>query len=112
MEKTIKEWLSELPEGIREKALNNADTGMLDMFSASAHEALSVAFIWESSPEGTHYWKSVHSTIFTGNPFPDELTALRKENQEARELLKEAKESVNEAADFELADRISFFLSK
>lgn len=71
MKKTIREWLNELPEGIREKAINNTlanykkfDEDNNASFIDDATEdnmtsALYSAFIFGKTPEGFSYWNSI-----------------------------------------------------
>jgi hypothetical protein len=57
--KTNAEWLINLPEPYRLKAIRNAERDdMLGMKSSSLEAAL-LAFVWETSPEGHAYWKKV-----------------------------------------------------
>ena len=61
--KTIREWLNELPEPIRSRAIRNAENchkPLLDKSEISLREAVSAAFIWINTPEGLGYWSSVH----------------------------------------------------
>src|ERR1041385_1819313 len=76
MSKTIKEWLSELPEPYKGKALAHAklaDT-LDDSGYNSVQIALFCAFDWTDTPEdeGYHYWKKIHA-----NPLPRITSALQ-----------------------------------
>jgi len=61
MTKTIKEWLSELPDGYRERALANTDKDMAKDMEASMSSALVTGFNWREKSEGFAFWASVHS---------------------------------------------------
>lgn len=61
--KTIKDWLQELPEDIKEKALLNYSTedpskedDNYDLMS----EALFCAFVWSGTPEGHDFWENLY----------------------------------------------------
>lgn len=58
--KTIREWLSELPEPERTQALENMmnDLGCVEMPSMSG--AIKTAFRWAMSPEGMNYWNEIY----------------------------------------------------
>lgn len=58
-EKTIKEWLQELPEELREKALGYTHEELLDIEISSLRGALYGAFAWEETPEGHTYWCNI-----------------------------------------------------
>ncbi len=70
MEKTIKEWLEELPDGYRERAIVNTEEGMLDASRSTLLDAIYGAFIWEDSPEGHWFWKDVFDHYAKGTPLP------------------------------------------
>src|SRR5690625_3421781 len=60
-EKTIREWLEELPDGYRELALKNydpeyCDTGVNIIDLAGA---VMWGFSWEDTPEGQVFWDAV-----------------------------------------------------
>lgn len=64
--KKIKEWLKELPEEHREKAIRNCEkdicyTGYT--YEDSLADALCEAFIWRSTIEGYEYWKNVYNSL-------------------------------------------------
>lgn len=63
MQKTIKEWLEELPEPYSTQALNNADEFLLDCTKETQPEALKVAFIWSTTKEGHDYWSQLSETL-------------------------------------------------
>src|SRR5690554_5900850 len=57
-EKTIREWLEELPDGYRELALKNHDGLIVSNLSTAIMEA----FHWRRTPEGEghKFWEAVH----------------------------------------------------
>lgn len=61
--KTIKEWLSELPEPYKTKALANASKAVLKEEEPDLNQALRAAFIWETAPEGKVYWDNVTDAL-------------------------------------------------
>jgi len=60
--KTIKEWLSELPEPARSQALDNYE-GPENRMASSILEALMIAFIWEATVEGWDYWNNIYEEL-------------------------------------------------
>lgn len=63
MEKTIKQWLNELPEPARSRALKNAYSITLDYRTNSIKDALERSFIWEATPEGFGYWYLISDNL-------------------------------------------------
>lgn len=61
MTKTVKEWLEELPYGMRQEALKMCNCPDMQMDSLSS--AISVAFYWRDSPSGVSYWSGVHDGL-------------------------------------------------
>jgi hypothetical protein len=64
--KTIREWLGDLPEPHRAKALKNLDTipdSWPDKYVENMELALIEAFCWECSPEGDGYWEAVYQNL-------------------------------------------------
>lgn len=59
-EKTIKEWLEELPDGYRERALANCDRA--EDVASSMDEAIYCAFDWNHTSEGVDFW--AHMLIY------------------------------------------------
>ncbi len=58
--KTIREWLEELPEPYRGQALaNGEDSSLLDVDHETLYEALADLFVWEDSPQGDEYWRTL-----------------------------------------------------
>lgn len=58
--KTIKEWLEELPDGYRERALENLNPNVASDLVYSIGDAISGAFIWDCSQEGEDFWSDVY----------------------------------------------------
>lgn len=77
MQKTIKEWLLELPDGYRKLAFANK-TRMLHELKSSMHEAINFGLSWYNSNEGDVFWRDVYSHYFAiatnsrrnGTPLP------------------------------------------
>lgn len=69
MRKTVEEWLNELPEHIKEKALVNLCEAedynkdniedILEEPEDSLWDAIAGSFIWTGTPEGNDFWKNV-----------------------------------------------------
>lgn len=57
--KKTKEWLSELPTEVSEKAIANTPANVLDSEADSLKTALFHAFQWDNSPEGFEYWDKI-----------------------------------------------------
>lgn len=57
--KTIREWLMELPDGYRERAVANTDPSKLCSDCRSTWSAVGEAFDWSESPEGHSFWSRV-----------------------------------------------------
>ena len=71
MSKTIKEWLMELPEGYRERALANMGEHCEVAVCKSMKEAINGAFGWDESQEGPDFWVKVHyHYAYGGTPLP------------------------------------------
>ena len=59
--KTIKEWLEELPDGYRERALSYTNEDILDVsYIDSIVDALNAAFTWGNTREGHKFWLEVY----------------------------------------------------
>lgn len=72
--KTIPEWLNELPDGYRERALVNhmeyfKDTKATQKYD-SMDSALTDAFVWSNTAEGNKFWESVYDHYDEGTPLP------------------------------------------
>lgn len=61
--KTYYDWLSELPEPYRVKALSNTKIDKLKSPCANLQNAVGSSFIWKHSPEGTKYWATLYKTL-------------------------------------------------
>ena len=60
--KTIREWLNELTEPYRSRAIRNAVNTLnplLDLSQVSMEDAIWGAFDWNKTPEGHDFWYSV-----------------------------------------------------
>jgi len=58
-EKRISEWLEELPEPIRTKALDNfKEQNCKNIKVSSLLSAIAMGFVWSKTPEGSNYWNS------------------------------------------------------
>ena len=54
--KTIRQWLSELPEPYRTQSLDNLPSKSNIEKVSSMQAALINGFEWDKSPQGTQYW--------------------------------------------------------
>jgi hypothetical protein len=62
--KTIREWLNELPEDVRDKAIANTSEELLKFEeSEDLRDALLAAFIWMPSNEGFDYWFKIYTLL-------------------------------------------------
>lgn len=67
--KTIRELLMELPEDVRDAAINNCialnPTGVINEISKrqDLYGAISCAFFWAESPEGHDFWENIQSKL-------------------------------------------------
>lgn len=61
--KTIREWLEELPEPYRSEALENMTEGGGYKMKESLKAAIGDAFIWQSTPQGYHYWYNLKNSL-------------------------------------------------
>lgn len=55
-EKTVREWLNELPEPIRTRALRNEDGDFTDKIVPTLQDAIKLYFLWQDTEEDTGYW--------------------------------------------------------
>lgn len=58
-EKTVREWLNELPEPIRTRALKNDDGEFTYKNDFTLEDSLLKSFFWDETKEGEHYWRLV-----------------------------------------------------
>lgn len=70
MEKTIQEWLMELPDGYRERALANMDEGKRHTIVENMEDAIWEGLGWGRTPEGYDFWCGVYSHYAIGTPLP------------------------------------------
>jgi hypothetical protein len=61
--KKIREWLNELPQEIKEKALANTSSAVADTDEPSLSEAIAASFSWGNSPEGHDYWSDIYKSL-------------------------------------------------
>jgi len=54
--KKINYYLNQLPEPYRSQAISNTDESHLNAFATNLSNALSRAFIWRNTLEGSDYW--------------------------------------------------------
>jgi hypothetical protein len=67
---TVREWLEQLPDGYRERAMKNCARPTIVPSCSCARDALLAAFTWSSSPEGSDFWAGVCRHIEHGEPLP------------------------------------------
>ena len=79
MTKTIKEWLSELPEPYRTKAIENCKASER-VRPSSLKEALCGAFSWLDTPQGYDYWAEVYKRAEAGE-FDRKPTTMKKQTK-------------------------------
>ena len=71
MRKTIKEWLEELPDGYRERALNHAANNTRELaIEKSIDGALAGGFVWKETLEGKEFWHDVAMHYSSDLPLP------------------------------------------
>lgn len=83
MEKTVLEYLQDLPDGYRERAIANTKKQALDFFKdpdrvdrlfaspgKSLKNAIVESFIWFLSPEEDDFWRAVFNWANSGEPLP------------------------------------------
>ena len=100
MNKTIKQWLEELPEPYRSQALEN-------MSENSEVESLCIAimkaFDWDESPQGSKYWLSVYN-----GGFPK----LKSNREIAEEIWDEIASLLVDSEHLDYTDEIEAVLNK
>lgn len=62
-QKTVKQWLEQLKEPYKTKAINNTKDNVLNLTAFSLHSALMMAFVFHSSFEGNDYWWDVIGSL-------------------------------------------------
>lgn len=79
-EKTIREWLKELPEPYKTQAINNSTEERLNKVEPDLLHALVFAFNLSDAPEGTHYWRELFQDLYikTNNPEEYEIRMTAK----------------------------------
>ena len=60
MNKTIEQWLQELPEPFREQAMSNMGPNEAEKEVEYISVALGRGFYWHDTDEGWDYWNSLH----------------------------------------------------
>lgn len=63
-EKIIKQWLEELPEPARSKAIKNTPLVDLKKKVDCLSDAVAEAFNWHESPEGQDYWDELWLSLY------------------------------------------------
>ena len=61
--KTIFNWLAELKQPYKTKAIDNTSPNNLTYERNSLHQAVLGAFEWDKSPEGDEYWRNLYNAI-------------------------------------------------
>jgi len=69
-EKTIEQWLQQLPEPARSQALTNMWWEDRNSRYPSLEQALPQAFNWSRSPEKYKYWHNIHAGLIGNDPLP------------------------------------------
>ena len=59
VQRTIGQWFEMLPDGYRQRALFNTPDAVLRENVDSMADAISGAFTWYASPEGSRFWEGV-----------------------------------------------------
>ncbi len=57
--KTMLEWLNELPEPYKTKAINNTHKRLQQMQILNMKHAIGSAFMWANTDERYDYWKQI-----------------------------------------------------
>lgn len=69
-DKTVIEWLEELPEEYRERAINQSVKRSATATSSSLEKALLEFSIWEETKEGHPFWQNVLMHYLLGRDLP------------------------------------------
>jgi hypothetical protein len=86
MTKTIKQWLSELPEPYRTEALHNLEVCPWygpEAAKDSLSEALSIGFWWDCTKRGLDYWLAIYIRARAGE-FDIKPTTMKKQTTKKR----------------------------
>lgn len=107
--KTIKEWLEELPEPYRSKALGYCDNPTLYSLSHSLEGTLLRAFTWDDTAEGPKYWERVSREDYPEEPVKIEKGEFTLEigGLTRKELLTCAREYLSEHRSPDSAEYLS-----
>ena len=70
MEKTIKEWFNELPDGYRERALCNLKEPECEWIVEYMDDALCAGFDWNETSEGVGFWAGLCTHYALGTTLP------------------------------------------
>lgn len=95
-EKTVRDWLNELPEPIRTRAVKNDDGDFTNEITATLEDALSLFCDWSKTIEDTGYWVLVSDGRYSeacailGETLQTEQTEPEQEN----ELLQSVKDKL------------------
>jgi hypothetical protein len=66
MKKTIREWIEELNEPERSRALANLDDNMEKELVGGLPKAIKCGFGWKNTPEGYDYWSDIYDSVVGG----------------------------------------------
>ena len=93
--KTTEEWLNQLPEDYRDKALKNMIDPKAEHYSLAG--AISNGFVWDSTPEGRDYWNGVFRELMYGEKF-EPNTSIQV--IESHPQIQEVRETIEVKDDF------------
>ena len=94
MSKTVKQWLEELPDGYRERALRQCSVLLLKEDVISMYKALGFMNSYDSTHEGRDFWDEVRMHYVTGQPLPPLPTNLEEENAQLKARIEELENMV------------------
>lgn len=84
--KTIKEWLEELPEGIKELALANCEAAQtFGRKEKSIADVILHCFYWGNEPKESNFWSQVYLAARDNKPYPNWLPKRPQENNPQKE---------------------------
>ena len=69
MEKTVIQWLNELPEPLRTMAIRNTGSNEQHIFAPSMLHAIKYGPAWVGSPEGIEFWQELCGKIERGEDY-------------------------------------------